>query len=201
MMEGSSGFFEMETDYASQPKHFSVAIASIPDDSGLDTTLASRKVDNERLSRHSCRYSVTSEQQPLKRSDVFQLCLNLVKKIQNINCEDKFYCLSIPSQETSDQNNSNDTNKLKFEAATMNICPLDFSRVLLKMSKSNNRDHKDDATVHFTMLMPNTNFKIRAIPQMKLVSTPLSRLLLGKSSSATSASASSVPGNGHQMGH
>jgi len=64
----------------------------------------------------------------------------------------------------------------------MNICPLDFSRVLLRISSE--QQNKDDDTassiVNFTMLMPNTNFKIRAIPQMKLVSTPLSRLLLGK---------------------
>ena len=68
----------------------------------------------------------------------------------------------------------------------MNICPLDFSRVLLKLQKSDleSGNSIDEVDVHFTMLMPNTNFKIRAIPQMKLVSTPLSRLLLGKTSTA-----------------
>ena len=64
----------------------------------------------------------------------------------------------------------------------MNICPLDFSRVQLRINKV--ASDEEDAIVSFTMLMPNTNFKIRAIPQMKLVSTPLSRLLLGKSSQA-----------------
>ena len=59
----------------------------------------------------------------------------MVKKIQNINCEDKFYCLSsrLPSQDTGAAAVDQDRDKLKFEAATMNICPLDFSRVLIKL--------------------------------------------------------------------
>ena len=61
----------------------------------------------------------------------------------------------------------------------MNISPLDFSRVLLKFAQAENSSFK----VNLSLLVPNTNFKIRAIPQMKLVSTPLSRLLLGKSAS------------------
>ena len=59
----------------------------------------------------------------------------------------------------------------------MNISPLDFSRVLIRIDTSS--DHEEPA-INFVLLAPNTNFKIRAIPQMKLVSTPLSRLLLGK---------------------
>ena len=68
-------------------------------------------------------------------------------------------------------------NKLKFEASTMNICPLDFSRTQIRINKSS---EDKSATVNLIILVPDTNFKIRAIPQMKLVSTPLSRLLLGK---------------------
>ena len=72
----------------------------------------------------------------------------------------------------------------------MNICPLDFSRVMIRMSQSS--ENIEDTMVNFTMLMPNTNFKIRAIPQMKLVSTPLSRLLLGK----TTAQSFNLPSSG-----
>ena len=64
----------------------------------------------------------------------------------------------------------------------MNICPLDFSRTLIRIGKSSNE--AEDTIVNLSVLIPNTNFKIRAIPQMKLVSTPLSRLLLGKTSSS-----------------
>lgn len=69
------------------------------------------------------------------RADLFQMCLNLVKKIQNINCEDKFYCLQ--NQQNSATQAQTQADKLKFEAATMNICPLDFSRVLIKISTQN----------------------------------------------------------------
>ena len=59
----------------------------------------------------------------------------------------------------------------------MNICPLDFSRVSIRINRCSDND---DPMINLVLLVPNTNFKIRAIPQMKLVSTPLSRLLLGK---------------------
>ena len=143
------------------------------------------KNENSSECKHSCRYTVVDGNVSesgfaLQKTDLFQLCLNLVKKIQNINCEDKFYCLSsrLPSQDTINQ----EKDKLKFEASTMNICPLDFSRVLFKLRKLNN---DSEIEINFTILMPNTKFKIRAIPQMKLVSTPLSRLLLGKTSQSS----------------
>lgn len=61
----------------------------------------------------------------------------------------------------------------------MNICPLDFSRTLVKVVQEN-----EQVQIGFNLLVPNLNFKIRAIPQMKLVSTPLSRILLGKAVSS-----------------
>ena len=115
----------------------------------------------------------------MQRNDLFHLCLNLVKKIQNVNCQDKFYSLKTQETEASASIDLKDqaNNKLKFDASTMNISPLDFSRVLIRIDTSS--DH-EEPTINFVLLAPNTNFKIRAIPQMKLVSTPLSRLLLGK---------------------
>ena len=53
---------------------------------------------------------------------------------------------------------------------------MDFSRVLVHVTQLTRREFR----VSFSILLPNTKFKIRAIPQMKVVSTPLSRLLLGK---------------------
>ena len=63
----------------------------------------------------------------------------------------------------------------------MNVCPMDFSRILIHISQSGATSQ--ETKVALSILLPNTKFKIRAIPQMKMVSTPLSRLLLGKSNS------------------
>ena len=110
----------------------------------------------------------------LTRKDLFQMCLDLLKKIQNLNCADEFF------QDTStlgtNDGDLRNKQKLQFEASTMNICPMDFSRVLVHVTQESKQEFK----VGFSILLPNTKFKIRAIPQMKMVSTPLSRLLLGK---------------------
>ena len=74
----------------------------------------------------------------------------------------------------------------------MTICPLDFSRVLFQVSESDS----GDTSVNFNVLLPNTNFKIRAIPQMKLVSTPLSRLLLGKTDPNSATAPFTLPASG-----
>ena len=173
-------------DYTAKPNKFTVQITS---ETGISETQANLnlKENGSSMCRHSCRYQASSrqyEQLELDRNDLFQLCLNLVKKIQNINCEDKFHCLASrnPTQDTHNTGGENDLkDQLKFEASTMNICPLDFSRLLLKIGQTNTGSETTEKVVSLTILMPNTNFKIRAIPQMKLVSTPLSRMLLGKS--------------------
>ena len=86
------------------------------------------------------------------------MCLDLLKKIQNLNTADKFF------QETTTLNTSDSGNhelkKLQFEAGTMNICPMDYSRILVQISQETMTDLK----VGLSILLPNTKFKIRAIP-------------------------------------
>ena len=67
-----------------------------------------------------------------------------------------------------------------FNADTMNISPFDFARLVFKFKS----DLDNDALfVTLKMVIPDLNFKLTPLPSLKLVSTPLSRLLLGKKSS------------------
>ena len=176
-----TGLFEIQADYASSQKQL------VFDVHAFTQAENPKKVQGRTECFHSCRYKISSTDSAstagagttaksctLSRKDLFQMCLDLLKKIQNLNCADKFF------QDTSTLNTndsgSREFKKLQFEASSMNICPMDFSRVLIQINQEANQDMR----VALSILLPNTRFKIRAIPQMKMVSTPLSRLLLGK---------------------
>jgi hypothetical protein len=64
-----------------------------------------------------------------------------------------------------------------FEAETMNVCPLDFIRVNIKFWTDFGTEQ---LFAGVSVLLPNLSFKINPIQPLKIVSTPLSRLLLGK---------------------
>ena len=67
--------------------------------------------------------------------------------------------------------------KLIFEADTMNISPFDFARLLFKFKADQT---EDSLLASLVILLPDLSFKLNILPALKLVSTPLSRLLLGK---------------------
>jgi hypothetical protein len=61
----------------------------------------------------------------------------------------------------------------------MNISPFDFARVLIKFKADKT---EDSMCASMVLLLPELSFKLVPLPTLKLVSTPLSRLLLGKTS-------------------
>lgn len=64
-----------------------------------------------------------------------------------------------------------------FEADTSNVCPLDFIRINLQFFADLGTEELHTC---INMLVPNINYKINPIQPLKIVSTPLSRLLLGR---------------------
>ena len=62
----------------------------------------------------------------------------------------------------------------------MNISPFDFARITLKFKADQT---EDSMWASMVLLLPDISFKLMTLPALKLVSTPLSRLLLGKTSS------------------
>ena len=64
-----------------------------------------------------------------------------------------------------------------FEAETTNVCPLDFIRLNLQFFADFG---SEELHTGINVLVPNLSFKISPIQPLKIVSTPLSRLLLGK---------------------
>ena len=59
----------------------------------------------------------------------------------------------------------------------MNVCPLDFLRINAKFWADFGNE---ELHVWLNVLLPNLHFKISPLQPIKIVSTPLSRLLLGK---------------------
>ena len=93
-----------------------------------------RKVQGKSECFHSCRYKIQApdnigSRSILSRKDLFQMCLDLLKKIQNLNTADKFF------QETTTLNSKDSGNhelkKLQFEAGTMVLSPMDYSKILI----------------------------------------------------------------------
>ena len=138
-----TGLFEIQADYASSQKQLVFNVHAFTQAENP------KKVQGRTECFHSCRYKISPTDptgtagtgpalQPctLSRKDLFQMCLDLLKKIQNLNCADKFF------QDTSTMNTndsgSREFKKLQFEASTMNICPMDFSRVLIHISQDIN---------------------------------------------------------------
>jgi len=101
-----------------------------------------------------------------------------MKKIKNANVQDKFYQASMGmAMDKSTMDTSKFSSKLSFEADTMSITPFDFIRVVFVFS-ADQVYHKLLSSLH--IIAPNLSYKFEAIPKMRLVSTPLSRLLIGK---------------------
>ena len=62
----------------------------------------------------------------------------------------------------------------------MNVCPLDFVRVNAKFCAEFGTE---ELNIGINLLLPNLHFKLSPLQPIKIVSTPLSRLLLGKQTS------------------
>lgn len=114
----------------------------------------------------------------LSKSDICNSLKELMKKIKNANVQDKFYQASMGmAMDKSTMDTSKFSSKLSFEADTMSITPFDFIRVVFVFS-ADQVYHKLLSSLH--IIAPNLSYKFEAIPKMRLVSTPLSRLLIGK---------------------
>ena len=101
----------MRANYAASLKQFGVLVSDMDSSATTNGIEHHCKVDNQSECSYTCRYSVYEESTDvaLAKNDLFQMCLNLVKKIQNVNCEDKFYALAtsrVPSRDNLDQQNS-----------------------------------------------------------------------------------------------
>jgi hypothetical protein len=68
-------------------------------------------------------------------------------------------------------------NKLSFESETQNLTPFDFMRIVFQFT-ADQGTHKLNASC--SLIAPDLSFSFTQIPKLKLVSTPLSRLLIGK---------------------
>ncbi|CDW79743.1 UNKNOWN [Stylonychia lemnae] len=165
------GYFETKYDYTAPSQEFKINIENFSQSSAYFKNL-----------RYYCQLINSEEKSKYVNNQVLlSTFADIVKKLKNANMSDKFYQAQL-SQALDNENPNQQNihmNKFNFEADSQNITVLDFMRVLFTIDCDQARQK---LIINCHLIVPDLAFNFIKVPKVTIISTPLSRMLLGRNS-------------------
>eukprot|EP00347_Sterkiella_histriomuscorum_P007039 403350483 len=181
-MDKFEGNFEIKLDYARKTNDLQINV-----DNFYQSMSYFKKLDGNDICKYGVKYickSVSGDGKSTKLSKeiLISMMSDIIKKVKNANCDDKFHIVDMLEALDGDKSQIRQNSgkiKYSFEADTQQLTILDFTRLLYFIQADQGRQK---LLIGFNWLIPDINFTIISVPKTTIISTPLSRLLLGRQS-------------------